>query len=128
MPSVSGFGQAGPEEASWKTPVGLGLGVAGLLAGAAGGYLQLQADEHWRELSLSSSGARSDEPGASASLRQQAESQQALARAAFVASGAALAGGVVLLLLDTGPASAPSSVAVKVSASLSSVGVRVLFP
>ncbi|HLL85256.1 MAG TPA: hypothetical protein VK420_21475, partial [Longimicrobium sp.] len=128
------FAAAAPPPAegpAWKTPVGLGLGAAGLLAGVVGGYFQLQADERWRDFNLHYAGGSApakDVLGQVSALRQQAESHQTIARATFVASGAALAGGVVLLLLDAEWERPGSGVAVKVSATPSSVGVNVRFP
>jgi hypothetical protein len=118
-------------DSGWKTPVGLALGGTGLLVGLVGGLFQLNADERWRDVNLYYAAGHTpsqEQLPTVTSLRQQAESQQTLARAAFIASGAAFAGGVVFLLLDSGPDGARPPVAVRVSASPSSVGVKVLFP
>ncbi len=96
-PGVSALGR------TWKTPMGVGLLTAGILSAGAGIPLQFQASNARREFEVYYGGGMSPRPEQAAEvreLRDRAYAQQNQAIAAFVGGGAAVIGGVLLLMID----------------------------
>ncbi|MBK9032433.1 MAG: hypothetical protein IPL61_14170 [Myxococcales bacterium] len=106
---------------SWRRPVALGLGVAGVAGLAVGGYFGLHARSISDELSSH------DGPWTDALLAKQHEGETAETRAiiGLAAGGALVVSGVILFALDQRARGRADDVALVPTLTPSSVGLAV---